>query len=185
MNDRTKVMIAIAGTALAVGGASALASGGNGNNNPNTAQPTAAPLAAGPGAGGEFHTGGPRGGIHGDAIGAAADYLGLTDQQLFTQLAAGKSLAQVTAATSGKTLDGLKAAIKAEAKADVDKDVAAGRVTAAERDAFLAAVDARIADLVNQTGFRTGGPGGPAGPGGPGAPGGPAAITAARSPTQL
>jgi hypothetical protein len=168
MNDRTKVMIAIAGTALVVGGASALASGGGGNGGKSASSPRLG-YGAGPG----FHAGGPgghafrgggsRGGLHGDALGAAADYLGLTRQQLADQLVAGKSLAQVTAATNGKTLDGLKAAIKAEAKADVDKDVAAGRVTAAERDAFLAALDARIADLVNRTGFTGRGPGGPGG----------------------
>jgi hypothetical protein len=170
MNDRTKVMIAIAGTALVVGGASAIASSGNSGGNgaqPGSQAGSGMPFAAGAERG--FHTGGPRGdgphgGLHGDAIGAAADYLGLTEQQLADQLVAGKSLAQVAAATSGKTLDGLKAAIKAEAKADVDKDVAAGRVTAAERDAFLAAVDARIADLVDRTGFALRGPGG--GPGG-------------------
>jgi hypothetical protein len=161
MNDRTKVMIAIAGTALVVGGASAIASGGNGGGTNGTQAGSGARLGYGAGPG--FHAGGPRGGLHGDAFGAAAGYLGLTRQQLVDQLVAGKSLAQVAAATSGKTLAGLEAAIKAEAKADVDKDVAAGRVTAAERDAFLAALDARIADLVNRTGFAERGPGGPGG----------------------
>lgn len=165
MNDRTKVMIAIAGTALVVGGASALASSGGGSG--NAAQAAAGtPLKNGAGPG--FHLGGPRadgprGGLHGDALGAAADYLGLTHQQLADQLIAGKSLAQVAGATSSKTLAGLEAAIKAEAKADVDMDVAAGRVTAAERDAFLAALDVRIGDLVNRSGFSERGPGGPGG----------------------
>lgn len=164
MTDRTKVMIAIAGTALVVGGTTAVAAGGNGGGSAEDRGSASAPPAfgfAGAGEGHAFRGGGHVGGLHGDVLGAAATYLGLTRQQLLDQLVAGKSLAQVTAAQSGKTVDGLKAAIKAAAKADVDADVAAGRVTAAERDAFLAGLDARIDELVARTGFPRdrGGPG--------------------------
>jgi hypothetical protein len=163
MTDRTKVMIAIAGTALVVGGTTAVAAGGSGGGSASAGS-TSAPAAsafAGAGQAHAFRGRGRVGGLHGDVLGAAATYLGLTRQQLVDQLAAGKSLAQVAAAQSGKTVDGLKAAIKGEAKADVDADVAAGRVSAAERDAFLAALDARIDELVARTGF----PGGRGGPG--------------------
>lgn len=190
MTDKTKVMIAIAGTALVVGGATAVASGGKGAVTGSTTTGSTAPGVApsygfgggkwgggmrggGPGPG---FRGGPQGGLHGDAFGAAADYLGLTRQQLAEQLAAGKSLAQVAAAQSGKTVDGLKAAIKAEAKKDVEADVAAGRVTPAERDAFLAELDARVTALVNRTGLP--GRHGP-GPGDRLHHGGPLAFTAA------
>ena len=178
MRDRTKVMIAIAGTALVVGGTTAIAGGKNGGGSAgSSAAGTAAAAQAfgvasgnGPGAPPAFHGGGPRGGLHGDALGAAATYLGLTRDQLFPQIAAGKSLAQIASATSGKSVAGLKAAIKAEATTDVNEDVAAGRVTAAERDAFLAGVDARIDALVNHTGFAQHGPGRGFGHGHHGAP---------------
>jgi len=163
MTDRTKVMIAIAGTALVVGGTTAVAAGGNGGGGTDARGSTSAPAVLGVAGGGHhaFRGGGHVGVLHGDALGAAATYLGLTRQQLLDQLVAGKSLAQVAAAQSGKSVDGLKAAIKAAAKADVDADVAAGRVTAAERDAFLADLDARIDELVARTGFPgdRGGPG--------------------------
>jgi len=164
MTDRTKVMIAIAGTALVVGGTTAVAAGGNGGGGTDGRGSASAPQAfgfAGAGQGHAFRGGGHVGGLHGDVLGAAATYLGLTRQQLLDQLVAGKSLAQVAAAQSGKTVDGLKAAIKAAAKADVEADVAAGRVTAAERDAFLADLDARIDELVAHTGFPGGRGGGP------------------------
>lgn len=62
-------------------------------------------------AGGPGGFGGP--GVHGDGGGlqqAAAQYLGLTDAQLQTELQAGKSLADVATA-QGKTAAGLKAAL--------------------------------------------------------------------------
>jgi hypothetical protein len=164
MRDRTKVMIAIAGTALVVGGTTAIAGGNNGGGSGSSSAssaPQAFGVASGNGAATSpaFHGGGPRGGLHGDALGAAATYLGLTREQLFAQLASGKSLAEIASATSGKSVAGLKAAIKAEATTDVNEDVAAGRVTAAERDAFLADLDARLDALVNHTGFANRGPG--------------------------
>jgi hypothetical protein len=172
MNDRTKVMIAIAGTALVVGGTTAIASGGKGDGSAGSATqrgPGALFTGSGSPGGFGFHHGGMPGdmrgmrggmpGLHGDALGAAAAYLGLTRAQLMEQLAAGKSLAQVAGATSGKSVDGLKSAIKAAAKADVDADVKAGRVTDAERDAFLKELDARVDDLVTRTGLRGHGPG--------------------------
>ncbi len=91
------------------------------------------------------------GGPHGAPDGlqhAAAQYLGLTDAQLETQLRAGKSLAAVATA-QGKTVAGLKAALVAQ---------------------FSSTLDA----FVNATHSGPGGPGfgGPAGFGGPvGAPG--------------
>jgi hypothetical protein len=50
---------------------------------------------------------------------AAAQYLGLTDAQLQTQLQAGKSLAAVATA-QGKTVAGLKAALVAQFSSTLD-----------------------------------------------------------------
>jgi hypothetical protein len=58
--------------------------------------------------------------------GAAAAYLGLTPAELRAQLESGKTLAQV-AADRGKSVQGLKAAILAGAKTDLDAAVAAGK----------------------------------------------------------
>ena len=57
--------------------------------------------------------GGPGFGHGFGALDGAATYLGLTEDKLREQLQAGKSLADVAKATSGKTVEGLKAAIKA------------------------------------------------------------------------
>src|SRR3954454_9088830 len=103
----------------------------------------------GPG-GGPGH--GPGGFGHGfGAIQGAADYLGLTEDKLRDQLQAGKSLADVAKATSGKTVDGLKAAIKAAQVKDLDQAVKDGHLTSAERDKIVADLDQRIDDMVNNT----------------------------------
>jgi hypothetical protein len=69
-------------------------------------------------------------GDHGDRAGlehAAAQYLGLTDAQLETQLQAGKSLAAVATA-QGKTVAGLKAALVAQFSSTLDAYVNATHV---------------------------------------------------------
>jgi len=100
-------------------------------------------LGFGPGPG---HHGGPHG-IHG-GLDAAADYLGITDAQLRTALVSGKTLAQV-AKTNGKSVDGLVAALVADAKADLAAAVKAGRLTQAKANSMQADLKARITDLVN------------------------------------
>ena len=118
-----------------------------------------APLFAlgGFGKGGPGHHG--RGGPAGVRIGidAAATYIGVTTAQLRTQLAAGKTLATI-ATDNGKTVDGLKAALTAAAKTDIDAAVAAGRITQAQADKVLAALPERLDHEINET--HTGGPGG-------------------------
>ena len=83
-----------------------------------------------------------------EKLDAAAAYLGLTEAELRTQLAAGKSLADVAKA-QGKSVDGLIAALVAEAKTKVDAAVANGRLTQAQADEMLSELKARITDLVN------------------------------------
>ena len=66
----------------------------------------------------------------GGPLAAAASYLGLTVDQLRTQLESGKSLAQVAQA-QGKSVSGLKAALIADAKSHLAEAVADGRLTQA------------------------------------------------------
>ena len=123
------------------------------------------PLGVGPGFG--LHEE-----LHGDFLDAAATYLGLTQDQLRTQLESGKSLADVAKA-QGKSVDGLKQAIIADAQAKLDQAVKDGRLTSDQRDRMLADLKSHIDDLVNGTlprrpegfGDRFGfAPGGSAGP---------------------
>jgi hypothetical protein len=114
----------------------------------------------GPGPGGP-HPGGPgpafgfgAGGPFGD-VGAAATYLGVTDRQLFSDLRSGKSLADV-AKTQGKSVAGLKAALKAAQTAQLDQAVKDGRITSDQRAKMEADADQRLDDLIN--GKRPAGP---------------------------
>lgn len=89
------------------------------------------------------HGPGP-GGPHGaGSLDAAATYLGITDQSLFTQLRAGKTLAQIADATSGKSAAGLIAALVADAKQHLGANAPSD-------------LQQRITDLVN--GVRPPGP---------------------------
>jgi hypothetical protein len=103
-----------------------------------------------------FH-GGPHHFAH--HLSAAATYLGLTEAQLREQLAAGKSLADVAEAQD-KSVDGLKQAIVAGAKAQLDKAVDAGTLTSAQAAAMLERLQEHVDDLVDGTFMRPhGGPG--------------------------
>src|SRR5205823_4693396 len=81
--------------------------------------------------------GGGAGGTRVNVLSAAASYLGVTVDQLKTDLKSGKTLAQLVAATTGKTLAGLKAAIQAAAKTQLDQAVAAGTITSAQEQTAL------------------------------------------------
>jgi hypothetical protein len=79
---------------------------------------------------------------------AAADYLGLTESQLRTQLNTGKTLAEI-AKSRGKSVDGLIAALKADTKKKLDAAVAAGRLTKADEAKVLSDLNQRLSDFVN------------------------------------
>jgi hypothetical protein len=112
--------------------------------------------AGGPGGRGGFGHGGPGGG--GDDLAAAATYLGSTTTNLLTQLQAGKTLAQVAAATSGKSTAGLVAALVAAEKTEIAGYVTSGKLTQAQADQMTATLTTRFTDFVN--GVRpAGGPG--------------------------
>jgi len=110
------------------------------------------------------HRGGP--GMHGRGhLDAAATYLGMTEAELRTQLASGKTLADVAKA-KGKSVDGLVAALVADEKKKLDAAVKAGRITQAQADAFLERAKQRFTDTVNgvrgeRMHGRFGGPPGP------------------------
>jgi hypothetical protein len=103
------------------------------------------PFFGGPGFG--FHHGGPP--IAG--LDAAAKYLGLTDEQLHTQLESGKTLAQIAKA-QGKATSGLKQAMLDAAKQHLDADVKAGRLTQSQADRILSDLSSRLDNLI-QNGF--------------------------------
>jgi len=101
-----------------------------------------------------FGFGGPH---HAAELAAAADFLGMTQAQLQTALASGKTLAQV-AADKDKSVDGLVDAIVAAKKKELDQAVADGRLTAAQRTEIEAGLDAHVRAEVN--GEHPGPPGG-------------------------
>ncbi|MEP7335609.1 MAG: hypothetical protein ABI717_07495 [Actinomycetota bacterium] len=89
-------------------------------------------------------------GTRGGLLKAAGTYLGVTPQQLVTELRSGKSLAQVATAKS-KSVDGLKQALLAALKQKVDAAVAAGRLDAARAQRLLERAPAHIERLVNRS----------------------------------
>jgi polyhydroxyalkanoate synthesis regulator phasin len=83
-------------------------------------------------------------------FGVAAKYLGLTPQKLFSALRGGKSLADV-ASDQGKSVDGLKLALKAAETARLDAAVKAGKLTQAESTRIQQELDQRLDAMVNGT----------------------------------
>ena len=79
---------------------------------------------------------------------AAATYLGVTEAQLHTALESGKTLADVAKA-NGKTVDGLVAAMVADAKQHIADEVAAGRLTKAQQTQILSDLEQHITGMVN------------------------------------
>ena len=109
-----------------------------------------------------------------DDFAAAATYLGLSQSDLQTALQAGKTLAQVADATSGKSAAGLIDALVAAEKTELAADVTAGKLTQAQADKITATLTDRITSLVNGTRPANGGFGRHGGPrGGGGSFGGP------------
>jgi hypothetical protein len=87
----------------------------------------------------------------GDDLTAAATYLGITETALVTQLQAGKTLAQVADATSGKSAAGLIDALVAHETTELDAAVKAGQITQTQRDALVSTLKARFTALANGT----------------------------------
>jgi hypothetical protein len=83
-----------------------------------------------------------------DNLDAAAKYLGLSQSALRDQLEDGKSLADVAKAQS-KDLDGLKQAILAAQKADLDEAVSDKKLTQSQADEVYNGLKSHIDDVVN------------------------------------
>jgi hypothetical protein len=121
------------------------------------------PLPGGGGRGG--FGGGFRGGAHSfgpiagpETMTAAATYLGLSEDTLQSDLQSGQTLAQIATA-QGKDETGLRDAMVAATKADLDKAVAAGQLTQAQEDKIVAALPDQITQMIEHAG-PTGPPGG-------------------------
>ena len=94
----------------------------------------------------------------GDDLAAAASYLGVTAEQLHTQLEVGKTLAQI-AQDKGKSVDGLVNAFYDAEKKELDQAVADGRLTKDQEQSILDGLKQRITNKVNgmfgpHAGFR-------------------------------
>ncbi len=122
--------------------------------------------AGGDAAGGRF---GRKG--HGPGLGldAAAEALGLTAEELRTQLHAGATLAEI-AAERDVAVDDLIAAIVSAIGSDIDAKVAAGDIDEDRATDIKANLTERVTAMVNGE-MRMGGEGGPGGHGGHGGPG--------------
>ena len=82
-------------------------------------------------------------------LGAAAKYLGMTPKELRTARQSGRSFAQI-AASKGKSVDGLVAAIVAPAKARAAKAVSNGKLTQQRADELIARLTERVKALVER-----------------------------------
>jgi hypothetical protein len=105
---------------------------------------------------------------HGGGMGldAAATALGITADELRTELQSGKTIAQV-ASDKGVDVQTVIDAMVAQLKTHLDEEVAAGEHTQEEADQKLADATTRITEQVNNTMSAGGrGPGGHGGPDG-------------------
>jgi hypothetical protein len=85
--------------------------------------------------------------LFGEKLSAAAGYLDLTEAQLGAKLNTGQTLAQIAKA-QGKSVDGLKQAILADAKKKLDQLVDDGELTQAEADAMYERLQSHVDDFV-------------------------------------
>ena len=84
-------------------------------------------------------------------LSVAESYLGLSRDQLKTQLRDGKSLADIANATAGKSATGLVDAITAALTTKLDAAVSDGKISSTQEASILAAATPKIAALVNKT----------------------------------
>lgn len=115
------------------------------------------------GRGGRGGHDGPRGGRGGHGLDAAATALGLSADELRTELRDGSTLAEV-AAEQGVAVQAVIDAMVAELEAHLDEHVANGKLTQEEADAKLAKATEKITDLVNNGRPSRGGEPAPADP---------------------
>jgi hypothetical protein len=107
-------------------------------------------VLGGPGADGDHGGPGFGHGARGGLLDAAATALGLKPADLLTRLRAGTSVADV-AKQQGKTVADVKAAVTDAVTKQLDADVQAGRITAAERTAELDELSSHLDELLSAT----------------------------------
>jgi hypothetical protein len=158
--NRKLGVLAVVVVALAAGGAALAASklhGSSTSSSPrrgvNFGQPPSGFGRPGDGGGG-FRGVGVFGGLAG-----ATTYLGISESDLRSQLASGKSLAQIAASTSGKSSAGLIAAMVAAQKKQLDEAVSSGQISQSTADQIESNLKSRITDMVNGAFRRFGGDG--------------------------
>jgi hypothetical protein len=160
MTSGKRLAIGAAGV-LALSGAGAAVAATRGGGHPTVTAPPGAATAdlvgiAG-GHGDHAFGGGPRFGFHvgigpiGAGLDAAASYLGISEDQLRSDLESGKTLAQIANATPGKSASGLIGALVAAAKQKLDAAVKAGALTQAQETTILSGLQQMVSDLVNGT----------------------------------
>ena len=147
---------AVAAVALAAAGAAVAASRAHGPASSaldRAGSPRLVDYGTGPGwspdHGPGFGHGDGHPGRGGDELRAAADYLGISESALGTDLASGKTLAQVADATSGKSAGGLIDALVAAEKAELAQAVKDGRLTQAQVDQITPSLVDRMTALAN------------------------------------
>lgn len=102
---------------------------------------------------GDGGPGGDRGGMRGGGhLEVAATALGITADELRTELEAGKSIAQV-ASDKGVAVETVTAALKADLESRLTQAVTDGKITQAEADQRLADADAHVQAEVDQVGL--------------------------------
>ncbi len=79
---------------------------------------------------------------------SAASYLGLTEQQLFKELVAGKSLAQI-GRSRGKTASGVERALTSALSSRLHRAVKDGRLTRATEHQILATLSRHLSMIIN------------------------------------
>ena len=98
---------------------------------------------------------GPGLGLFGHALGAglstAANYLGVSESDLISQLSSGKTLAQIADSTSGKSAQGLIDALVASEKTELQQAVTNGQLTQTQADRIEQSLTAAVTALVHGT----------------------------------
>ena len=167
--NRKLGVLAVIIVALAAGGAALAASKLHGSGSSSGLRGGPPGFSGGP-AGGSYgrppsgYFGRPDGGFRdrgpfGDGLAAATSYLGLSESELRSQLAADKTLADIANSTSGKSAAGLIDAMVAAQKKQLDQAVASGRITQSTADQIEANLKTRVTAMVNGTFRRFGGGG--------------------------
>ena len=90
--------------------------------------------------------------VPGHHLEGAADYVGLTEEELHERLRNGRSLADIATA-EGRSVEGLKLALLASAEKRLDQAVEDGHITPSQRDELLERLEAKIDDFVSAEGL--------------------------------